>query len=214
MHFFTIRIPKFVQFDNYLGYLLLCIPLLLGNQSATNEQTPKKSYTIISYASFIPEPYQVEAITLHSLPTLQTMHDLAQLYIGKYAVFFMAIKIQESGAENKASWLATKHNNLVGMRFPKNRETYAIGSTKSNYAIYRNWFEAMLDFKIYMELMEKRHLKKHGKPYANEIEMLNHLFHSYNPYQTWYNDVTFLLQYVNKKYGEKTKKIDNIIVLD
>lgn len=131
---------------------------------------------------------------------MDTLFRVAKKYMGRWAHLFLAVKIEESGNQGHYSWLSTKHFNLCGMRFPRSRRTYAIGSTNTNYAIYRNWFECMLDFKIYMENIEKRYVDKHGKPPATDVDMINFMFNTFNHFAKWKKDMLVLIKYVKKKY--------------
>jgi hypothetical protein len=86
------------------------------------------------------------------------------------------------------------------MRFPKTRKTYAIGSTNTNYAIYRNWFECMLDFKIYMENHENKFKEKFKRAPKDDVEMINYMFNTFNHFAKWKKDMLILIKYVRKKY--------------
>jgi hypothetical protein len=154
----------------------------------------------ISYAVEIPSGLAFEELDVDVLPDIETLYEVASFYLGKYALFFVALKMEESGADDKPSWLAVHHHNLVGMRYPKSRETYAIGSTPSNYAIYRNWFEAMLDFKIYMEIFDRSFERKKGKKMETPLQMLQYLHRSYNIYDKWYQDMLYLINYLERKF--------------
>lgn len=120
--------------------------------------------------------------------------------MGRWAYLFLAIKIEESGNNGHYSWLSVTHYNLCGMRFPRARKTYAIGSTKTNYAIYRNWFECMLDFKIYMDNVEKRFTDKNKRAPKDDVEMIHFMYNSFNHFAKWKKDMLILIKYVKKKY--------------
>lgn len=131
---------------------------------------------------------------------MDTLFRVAKKYMGRWAHLFLAVKIEESGNQGHYSWLSTKHFNLCGMRFPGSRRTYAIGATNTNYAIYRNWFECMLDFKIYMENIEKRYVDKHNKPPATDLDMIHFMFNTFNHFDKWKKDMVVMIKYVHKKY--------------
>lgn len=181
---------------------VVCI-ILLSNNAGVQDSEKSGSYTLIYYRFPLPQTYFYENLIVDKIPEISYIFKIANLYIPDYASFFIAIKMEESGADLKPSWLAKNHNNLTGMRYPTQRETYAIGSTQSNYAIYRNWFECMLDFKIYMELIEKSFEKKNQRKFKDDYEMLDYVFKYYNAFDKWYADMRYLIGYVQKNYVNK-----------
>ena len=142
----------------------------------------------------------LRGLDLKRVPRLDTLHKVAKKYMGRWAYLFLAIKIEESGNNGHYSWLSVTHYNLCGMRFPRSRKTYAIGATKTNYAIYRNWFECMLDFKIYMDNMETRFKDKNKRAPKDDIEMIHYMYNSFNHFAKWKKDMLILIKYVKKKY--------------
>lgn len=139
-------------------------------------------------------------LDLKRVPGVDTLYKVAKKYLGRWAHLFLAIKIEESGNSGHYSWLSVNHYNLCGMRFPKARKTYAIGSTNTNYAIYRNWFECMLDFKIYMENHENKFKEKFKRAPKDDVEMINYMFNTFNHFAKWKKDMLILIKYVRKKY--------------
>ncbi len=142
----------------------------------------------------------LQGLDLKRVPGVDTLYKVAKKYMGKWAHLFIAIKIEESGNTGHYSWLSVKHYNLCGMRFPKSRKTYAIASTNTNYAIYRNWFECMLDFKIYIENHEAKFVQKFKRVPKDEVEMINYMFNTFNHFAKWRKDMLILIKYVKKKY--------------
>ena len=142
----------------------------------------------------------LQGLDLKRVPRIDTLHRVAKKYLGRWAYLFLAIKIEESGNDGHYSWLSVRHYNLCGMRFPKSRRTYAIASTNTNYAIYRNWFECMLDFKIYMENVETRFRDRNGRPPKDDVEMIHFMYNSFNHFAKWKKDMLILIRYVKKKY--------------
>lgn len=144
----------------------------------------------------------LQGLDLKRVPGVDTLYKVAKKYMGKWAHLFIAIKIEESGntGHYSWSWLSVKHYNLCGMRFPKSRKTYAIASTNTNYAIYRNWFECMLDFKIYIENHEAKFVQKFKRVPKDEVEMINYMFNTFNHFAKWRKDMLILIKYVKKKY--------------
>jgi hypothetical protein len=142
----------------------------------------------------------LSGLDLKRVPSVDTLYRVAKKYLGKWAHLFLAIKIEESGNSGHYSWLSVNHYNLCGMRFPRSRRTYATGSTNTNYAIYRNWFECMLDFKIYLEIVERKFVEKNKKSPKDDVEMINFMFNSFNHFDKWKKDMMVLIKYVKKKY--------------
>jgi hypothetical protein len=204
----------------YVVRFLLAFVLIIFHSSSKSEKqvapNVSETYLVVNYSSSIPERYRSEYLDLDELPRMQELFNIANHYLPDYAVFFVAIKMMESGADGKPSWLAKEHNNLVGMRFPKKRETYAIASTNTNYAIYRNWFECMLDFKVYTEQIERSFESKKGRKFKDAYEMLDYFYGFYNSYEKWYNDIKYLIGYVNRKYkqSEKSQIASDVLIFD
>ena len=142
----------------------------------------------------------LKGLNLKKVPSIDTLHRVAKKYMGRWHYLFLAIKIEESGNNGHFSWLSTTHFNLCGMRYPKTRRTYAIGSTNTNYAIYRNWFECILDFKIYMDNIENKFIEKNKRSPKDDIEMIHYMFNTFNHFAKWKKDMLVLIKYVKKKY--------------
>jgi hypothetical protein len=186
--------------------VLLLSSFKVGNTDSTEVVQQESAYEF----NVVDEQYLPENLLLDELPSLPYLFAVAEQYLGRFAVFFLALKIEESGTDTKPSWLVKNHNNLTGMRYPRSRQTYAIGSTNTNYAIYRNWFESMLDFKIYIQNMEERFVKRKGRPFADEYEMLNAFYSHYNIFDKWYKDMRFLIPYVKKKYANPVAEDEHL----
>lgn len=133
-------------------------------------------------------------LPLDELPKLQTLYDVSKEEVGDWAKLFVAIKMEESGVDGKNSGLARVRNNLVGMRVPKRRETKCIGSTSTNYAIFKNWYEAVQDFKIFIDIKERGFIKKYNRLPHDEHEFVDYLYGSYNIYSKWQQDVHIILR--------------------
>lgn len=142
----------------------------------------------------------IDENVLKTIPDIDLMHQYAKQYLGKHADLFIAIKIEESGNNNNYSWLAKKHNNLCGMRFPNVRKTYAIGKTNSNYSIYKNWFDCMLDFKLYILKMEQHYIKKFNKV-PNDIDLIEYMSTNFNHFETWKINLLNIIYTVKRKYN-------------
>lgn len=141
-----------------------------------------------------------EEIDLDKIPEMEVLYAVSKEELGKWAKLFIAVKIEESGVDGKHSGLARVRNNLVGMRVPKRRRTYCVGSTSTNYAIYNNWFESMQDFRVFIEIKERKFKRKHGHSPKDEHEFVDHLYGSYNIYSKWHQDVHSILR--NFKYDK------------
>lgn len=201
----------------YMCCLLSLVFVFYGAQKPEKDTLIKQETKVHSHyaRTIIPKGMRVEDLDLEHLPDLKTLHKIASVYLGPYALFFIAIKMEESGTDNKESGLSRKYNNLTGMRFPQKRETYAIGTTSTRYAIYRNWFESMLDFKIYMDGMERAFWKKNKRSFENEYEMLDFLYMYFNGFEKWRQDMVFLIRHVKKVYGnEVSEEAEDILILD
>jgi len=134
-------------------------------------------------------------LPLQELPTVRQMHAVAKFRIGRWAKVFTFIKLQESGADGQYSYLAREFNNLTGMRMPRGlRPTTAVAATKTNYAIFANWFDCLVDFDHYLDFTLKGFHNKFGREPKDEYEIINYIFGSYNPYRTWKRDIFWLLK--------------------
>jgi hypothetical protein len=133
-------------------------------------------------------------VSLKEIPNLQLMYDISKVEVGRWAKLFIAIKMEESGVDGKQSGLARVRNNLVGMRMPRSRETYAVGETVTGYAIFNNWYEATLDFAIFIKIKERGFQKKYGRLPKDEHEFVNYMYGSYNIYSKWQKDVHIILR--------------------
>jgi hypothetical protein len=142
----------------------------------------------------------LRGLNLKRVPNMDTLHKVARKYMGRWDYLFLAIKMEESGANGHYSWLSSTHYNLCGMRFPRARRTYAVGATNTNYAIFRNWFECMLDFKIYIESVEAKFIQKNKRPPKDDVEMIHFMYNSFNHFAKWKKDMLVLIKYVKKKY--------------
>lgn len=135
-----------------------------------------------------------EELDLNTLPKLQTLYDVSKIEVGRWSRLFLAIKMEESGVDGKNSGLAKVRNNLVGMRVPRKRETKCIGATSTNYAIFKNWYEAVQDFKIFIDIKERGFAKKYGRLPKDEHEFVDYMYGSYNIYSKWQKDVHSILR--------------------
>jgi len=134
-------------------------------------------------------------LSLKEIPGARSMHQVAKFVIGRWAKVFTVIKLQESGADGKNSYLAKEFNNLTGMRMPGNgRQTTAIGKTKTNYAIFSSWYDCMIDFHYYLEQTLTKFRDTKGREPNSEFEIIDFMFGSYNPYSRWKQDIYWLLK--------------------
>lgn len=140
------------------------------------------------------------ALSLKKIPKAQDLYTVAKKSVGKWAKLFVAIKIEESGADGKNSFYALKYNNLTGMRYPgTGRATTSTGVGHNYYAIFNNWHDCMIDFKYYVEIMEGKFKDKYKREPKDEYEMVNFMHGSFNVYQKWKNDVYWLLNHFSYK---------------
>jgi hypothetical protein len=137
-------------------------------------------------------------LSLEEIPRSRELHAVATFMYGKWAKVFTAIKLQESGADGKNSYLARECNNLTGMRMPGgSRPTTAIAKTRTNYAIFRHWYDCMVDFGFYLDQTLNGFQSKYKREPKDEFELINYMFGSYNPYSTWKRDVFWLIRNYN-----------------
>ncbi len=139
-------------------------------------------------------------LSLKKIPKAQHLYTVAKKSLGRWAKLFVVIKIEESGADGKNSYLAKKFNNLTGMRYPgKGRKTTSTGATTGYYAVFNSWYDCMKDFGYYIEIMESKFVEKYQRVPKDEYEMVNFMFGSFNHHQKWKNDVEWLLNHFNYK---------------
>lgn len=132
-------------------------------------------------------------LSLKKIPQIKDLHTVAKIALGKWAKLFIVLKIEESGYDGQNSFYAKNYNNLVGMRYPKQRETTARRKGYSNYCVFDNWYDCIIDFKYYIENTEDNFVKLYQrKPHTNK-EMLKFMHGSYNVFSKWYRDVFWLL---------------------
>lgn len=71
----------------------------------------------------------------------------------------------ESG--NYKSNIATKNNNLFGMKMPRQRKTTAT-CKKNGYAYYENWIESVKDYKIWQDKYAKNMTEEEYLSYLSD----------------------------------------------
>ena len=80
-------------------------------------------------------------------PTINNIIEFAK-QIGIIApTNFIRIAIKESGHFKSYKW--KKYNNFTGMKFAKQRKTFAIGKMDDNSAIYETWQDCVKDYKLW-----------------------------------------------------------------
>ena len=135
------------------------------------------------------------ALSLTKIPKAKTMYKAAKPIFWKWAKLFVIMKVQESGADGKNSYYAKKYNNLCGMRCVKRRKTKSSDCGKNNYAIYPSWYHSMVDWKFYMDNIERKYIKKHGREPKDEFEVVDFLYGYYNSFPKWRKDLRWLLKH-------------------
>ena len=156
-------------------------------------EEPAKDQVVISGEKL---QFDTLQLSLKTIPKAQNLYTVAKKSVGRWAKLFTVIKIEESGADGKNSWYAKKYSNLTGMRFPgKGRKTTAIRSGHNYYAVFNNWYDCMVDFAMYMEVMDGLFEKKYGRPARDEKEMVSFMFGSFNVHGKWKRDVNWLLKH-------------------
>lgn len=139
-------------------------------------------------------------LNLKEVPKAQHLYSVAKRSVGRWAKLFVVIKIEESGADGQNSFFAKHYFNLTGMRYPgTGRQTTAVKAGQDYYAVFNHWHDCMLDFKMYMDVMDGKFEKKYGRQAKDEYEMVNFMFGSFNPHSVWKRDVYWLLKNFNYK---------------
>lgn len=87
----------------------------------------------------------------------------------KFPDVVMAQAILESGSFT--SKLAKHNNNLFGMRFPKVRETTAVGQ-RYGYARYLSWKDSVKDYKLWQEVLFRKYPNMTRSQYMSYIKKM------------------------------------------
>lgn len=132
--------------------------------------------------------------SLTKIPKAKEMYQGAQPIFGKWAKLFVIMKIEESGADGQNSYYARKYNNLCGMRCVKVRRTTSHKCGKYNYAMYPSWYDAMVDWKIYLDIIHRKFYKKYKREAKDEFEVVDFLYGYYNSFPKWKRDLHWLLR--------------------
>ena len=169
--------------------LLLVLAVTAANvnwsrsRAATEEPAIEKDSVVITGDTLMLDSL---TLSLKEIPKAQHLYTVAKVSVGRWAKLFTAIKLEESGADGKNSYYARAYNNLTGMRWPgKGRQTTAVSIGKGNYAIFNHWHDCMVDWKLYIELMDVKFQEKYGRLAKDELEMIDFMYGSYNPYKVW-----------------------------
>jgi hypothetical protein len=141
--------------------------------------------------------YDSLVLPLNQIPPVKDLHTVAKGVVGNWSKLFIAVKIEESGHDGQNSFYALNYHNLTGMRYPTKRKTTAVGKGYDYYAIYSNWYQSMVDFKLYLNYMEATHYLKYKRYPNNEKEFIQFLYGSFNVYSKWRNDVFYILDNFN-----------------
>lgn len=141
--------------------------------------------------------YDSLVLPLKQIPPIKDLHTVAKGVVGNWSKLFIAVKIEESGNDGQNSFYALKYHNLTGMRYPTKRKTTAVGRGYDYYAIYSNWYQSMVDFKLYLNYMEATYYLKYKRYPKNEKEFIQFLYGSFNVYSKWRNDVFYILDNFN-----------------
>jgi hypothetical protein len=178
----------------FISFALAGFAMLRPKQQVAAAQNDSDSIVRITADSLFIDSVNLR-LSLKEIPPARSMHQVARFVIGPWAKIFTVIKLQESGADGKNSYLAKEFNNLTGMRMPGNsRPTTAIGKTKTNYAIFSSWYDCMVDFDFYLDQTLKKFREKLQREPKDEYEIINFMYGSYNPYSRWKKDIFWLLK--------------------
>lgn len=81
----------------------------------------------------------------------------------------------ESG--NFKSNLCRKHNNIFGMRKPRNRDTYSKNERRLNYASFDYWIDSVLDYHIWQSMKPIKPGEKYGNYLRRRSYASDRLYH-------------------------------------
>ncbi len=151
--------------------------------------------TVIIHKGYL--HYDSLVLPLNKIPSVKDLHTVSKGVVGKWSKLFIAVKIEESGNDGQNSFYALKYHNLTGMRFPQKRKTTAVARGYDYYAIYSNWYQSMVDFKLYLNYMEATYYLKFKRYPKDEKEFIQFLYGSFNIYSKWRNDVFYILDNFN-----------------
>ncbi len=141
--------------------------------------------------------YDSLALPLNTVPKARDIYTVSKTVLDTWAHMFIVFKIEESGRDGHLSKYGRLYNNLVGMRFPKRRPTTAIGKSPTGYAIFRHWWDCVLDFEYFLEDHLKRFEKRKGRAPKTEMEFVNFIFKGYNGHDAWLEDIDWLLRHIS-----------------
>jgi len=174
-----------------MKFVLVAIALIILVSAKTKTENKIKTEIELNYV-------------FDKIPSIDTIFAYADKHLKNRAFLFLTIKIEESGSGSQPSYLALNYNNLCGMRMPNKRKTYAIGETNTGYSIYRNWFESMLDFKIYLNTMEQHYINLYKKTPSN-VDLIEYMNTNFNHLGSWKINTMKIYSSVEKKYKSYVK---------
>ncbi len=70
------------------------------------------------------------------------------------------------------SKLFREANNLFGMKWPKKRETLAIGKKKGNYAVFENWISSVNDYQLWQDYILRNKTEITQKEYLQILDKI------------------------------------------
>lgn len=118
----------------------------------------------------VPAPTMFEIVHVHRYDTLNVRNLIA--YCEEIDVQFPRVAVAHSIIESgwMTSPLAVKNKNLFGMKLATRRHTTAIGSDRDGNAIYSNWRESVMDYKLWQDWHKEGISRlKTDQDYANYI---------------------------------------------
>ena len=103
---------------------------------------------------------------------------LKQLNIKFVDIAFAQIMLESGNLKSK---LSITNNNIIGMRYPRKRETTSLGS-KNGYAKYLTWFDCIIDYMLYQknvingkDITRPQYLALLNKKYSESTDYKNRL---------------------------------------
>lgn len=148
---------------------------------------------LVWWSSFIKAPTYIFPIDkLFGKVSLNTLYEKIVESNVKFPDIVFAQAILESGYFTSQLFKTT--NNLFGMKYPKIRKNFAIGKSKSGYAVYSHWTKSVDDYiewqkrtiKSNLNISRSGYLQKLSKIYCTDpsyISKINQITKLFNNYE-------------------------------
>lgn len=77
-------------------------------------------------------------------------HEVTKCGIKFPEIVMLQIRLETGGLQSR---ICKECNNLVGMKYPRKRETTAVGRDKSGAAVYDTWQDCIRDYRLWQDYM-------------------------------------------------------------